>query len=168
RADVEALLNVIVEGLWALAADRQWRLRPIGRRDLLPDSVAHQLRRITEATLRNAGGAANIAVAYDGRQDIISAVRSSIRDLAQSGATAQQIAEQLDAADIEKRLCTHGQPEPDLIIRTSGEQRLSGFMPWQAANAELYFAPAAWPNFTHDDFSTALTVYATRNRRFGL
>ncbi|MFD0883323.1 polyprenyl diphosphate synthase [Streptosporangium algeriense] len=167
-ATVSELLNVIVDGLQELSRDRRWCLRPIGCLDLLPDPIAIRLSEIAQSTLEGRGLIANVAIAYDGREEITSAVRSLVRERACAGDHMLDLAERITAGDIGERLYTCGQPEPDLVIRTSGEQRLSGFMPWQTADAELYFSPVAWPDFTRERFAAALEAYAKRKRRHGL
>ena len=109
----------------------------------------------------------NVAVGYGGRQEITDAVRSMLVSHAASGTTIEELAETLQVEHIAEHLYTKGQPDPDLVIRTSGEQRLSGFLLWQSAHSEFYFCEAYWPDFRHVDFLRALRAYAERNRRFG-
>jgi short-chain Z-isoprenyl diphosphate synthase len=106
-------------------------------------------------------------VGYGGRREIVDAVRSLLREEDAKGRTAAQIAEDLDVQDISEHLYTSGQPDPDLLIRTSGEQRLSGFLMWQSAYSEFYFCEALWPDFRRVDFLRALRDYEQRGRRFG-
>jgi short-chain Z-isoprenyl diphosphate synthase len=105
----------------------------------------------------------NIALAYDGRAEIASAVQALLRERSPESIAASGIT----AEDIAARLFTRGQPDPDLILRTSGEQRLSGFLPWQAVYSEILFCPTPWPDFRKADFDSALKWYGTRCRRFG-
>ena len=100
-------------------------------------------------------------------REIVDAVRELLRDAAREGREIADLAETLGAEDIENYLYTRGQPDPDLVIRTSGEQRLSGFMMWQSAYSEFYFCEALWPDFRRVDFLRALRDYARRQRRFG-
>ena len=109
----------------------------------------------------------NIAVGYGGRQEIVDAVRSVLLEAAAEGTSLESLAEQLSVEDISSHLYTADMPDPDLLIRTSGEQRLSGFMTWQSAYSEFYFCRALWPDFTRVDFLRALRDYANRSRRFG-
>jgi len=119
-------------------------------------------------TLTRSGGAqVNIAVGYGGRQEITDAVRSLLVEHAAAGTALDELAEIIDADHIADHLYTRGQPDPDLLIRTSGELRLSGFMLWQSANSEYYFCDAYWPEFRRTDFLRALRSYADRHRRFG-
>jgi short-chain Z-isoprenyl diphosphate synthase len=109
----------------------------------------------------------NVAVGYGGRREIADAVRDLLLARAADGETIEQIADELTADDIASHLYTKGQPDPDLVIRTSGEQRLGGFLLWQSATSEFYFCEAYWPDFLHVDFLRALRSYAGRHRRFG-
>ena len=109
----------------------------------------------------------NVAVGYGGRQEIADAVRSLLQEHASRGTSIEELAELFDIEHIAEHLYTKGQPDPDLVIRTSGEQRLSGFLLWQSAHTELYFCEAYGPDFRRVDFLRALRDYAARNRRFG-
>ena len=108
-----------------------------------------------------------MAVAYGGRHELRDAVRSLLAAEAQRGTTLEELARTLEVDQISEHLYTRGQPDPDLLIRTSGEQRLSGFLPWQSAHSELYFCEALWPDFRKIDFLRALRSYQQRERRFG-
>jgi short-chain Z-isoprenyl diphosphate synthase len=109
----------------------------------------------------------NVAVGYGGRQEIADAVRKLLQAHAEAGGTIEELAEVLDVDHIAEHLYTSGQPDPDLLIRTSGEQRLSGFLLWQSAHSEFWFCEAYWPEFRRTDFLRALRDYAIRHRRFG-
>ena len=108
-----------------------------------------------------------VAIGYDGREEIVSAVRALLEDEARAGATLDDVAQRLTADAVAARLYTGGQPDPDLVIRTSGERRMSGFLLWQAADSELYFCDVYWPGFRKIDFLRALRSYSARSRRFG-
>ncbi len=108
-----------------------------------------------------------MAVGYGGRREIADAVRSLLQEHAARGGTLEELAEILDVEHIAEHLYTRGQPDPDLVIRTSGEQRLSGFLLWQSAHSEFYFHDANWPDFRRIDFLRALRSYASRQRRYG-
>ena len=95
-------------------------------------------------------------------------MRSLLQEHAGKGTTLEELAEFLDVDHIAEHLYTKGQPDPDLVIRTSGEQRLGGFLLWQSAHSEFYFCEAYWPDFRRVDFLRALRAYAVRNRRFGI
>ena len=125
------------------------------------------MQRSAESTTGKAGLTVNIAVGYGGRQEIVDAVRSLIRDEAARGTTTDALAEAVTVDSIGEHLYTSGQPDPDLVIRTSGEQRLSGFLLWQAAYSEIWFTDTYWPAFRKIDFLRALREYSQRSRRFG-
>ena len=139
----------------------------MGRLDLLPDAVATTLRDAQASTEGNTGLHVNVAIGYGGRHEIADAVRDYLRDRAQAGLTIAEVADVVDVEDIAAHLYTRGQPDPDLVIRTSGEQRLSGFLLWQSAHSEYYFCEAYWPSFRRVDFLRALRSYVTRDRRLG-
>ena len=109
----------------------------------------------------------NVAIGYGGRREIADAVRSLLQEQASAGTSIEELAEVLDVEHIAEHLYTKGQPDPDLVIRTSGEQRLSGFLLWQSAHCEFYFCEAYWPDFRKVDFLRALRAYGERDRRFG-
>jgi short-chain Z-isoprenyl diphosphate synthase len=109
----------------------------------------------------------NVAIGYGGRREIVDAVRNYIQDGVTHGQSADEIAQKLSIDEIGKHLYTAGMPDPELVIRTSGEQRLSGFLLWQSAHSEFYFCEAYWPDFRKVDFLRALRAYAQRHRRFG-
>ena len=170
RPDAElAPLLRIIEGVVADLARPQnrWTLNLVGALDLLPVDTASLLKQAAEGTAGRPGVLVNIAVAYGGRREIADAVRSLLQAHAATGATLEQVAEFLDPDHIAEHLYTSGQPDPDLLIRTSGEQRLSGFMLWQSAHSEFYFCDAYWPDFRRVDFLRALRAYAARQRRYG-
>jgi short-chain Z-isoprenyl diphosphate synthase len=139
----------------------------MGALDMLPGEMARRLKDVAEATSGNSGLVVNAAVGYGGRREIADAVRSLLQDHATRGTTIEELAEVLDMEHIAEHLYTAGQPDPDLVIRTSGEQRLGGFLLWQSTYSEFYFCDAYWPAFRKVDFLRALRSYAARNRRFG-
>jgi short-chain Z-isoprenyl diphosphate synthase len=167
--ELEPLLQIIEDLATELAEDGQpWRLRMVGALDVLPAHHAQALKAAEERTVGRSGGAqVNIAVGYGGRREIADAVRSLLQEHARAGGTIEELAEVLDVDHIAEHLYTRGQPDPDLVIRTSGEQRLSGFLLWQSAHSEFYFCDVNWPGFRHVDFLRALRSYANRQRRFG-
>ncbi len=167
-AELSPLLSIIERAVEGLAArDRPWRVHPVGSLDLLPDVTAHVLKAAAEATSHKTGLVVNVAVGYGGRREIADAVRSLLQDSASRGASLEEVAAVLDVEHIAEHLYTRGQPDPDLLIRTSGEQRLSGFLLWQSAHSEFYFCDAYWPDFRRVDFLRALRAYAARSRRYG-
>jgi short-chain Z-isoprenyl diphosphate synthase len=167
EAELTPLLGIIEEAVGALAAQQRWRLHPVGALDLLPQGTAEKLKAAAEATREVDGILVNIAVGYGGRREIADAVRSLIHEHAAQGTPVDQIADSITVEEIAQHLYTKGQPDPDLVIRTSGEQRLGGFLLWQSAKSEFYFCEAYWPDFRHVDFLRALRSYANRERRFG-
>lgn len=165
--EVVPLLKIIETAVADLAVEKRWRLHPIGALDLLPAETASSLKASAEATQDITGLHVNVAVGYGGRREIADAVRALIQEQAAAGRSAEEIADAVTVAEIEAHLYTKGQPDPDLVIRTSGEQRLGGFLLWQSAKSEFYFCEAYWPDFRHVDFLRALRSYADRERRFG-
>ena len=164
--ELEPLLEIIentVEGL----AGQGWRVQPVGALDLLPDKTARVLKQAAESTSDAPGLIVNVAVGYGGRREIADAVRSLLHEHASRGTSIEELAEILDVEHIAEHLYTRGLPDPDLVIRTSGEQRLSGFMLWQSAHSEFYFCEAFWPDFRKVDFLRAIRSYAARHRRYG-
>lgn len=165
--ELDPLLEVIDDAVARLAAAERWRIHPVGKRDVLPGWLADQLTVAEESTVAVDGLHVNVAVGYGGRQEIADAVRALIAEAAAKGVTMDELAEIIDVDSIAAHLYTKGQPDPDLVIRTSGEQRLSGFLLWQSAHSEFYFCEAYWPDFRRVDFLRALRDYADRERRFG-
>ena len=165
-AELEQLLQIIEDTVRELVAQR-WRVKPVGALDLLPAETAQVLKDAGEATADYPGLLVNVAVGYGGRREIADAVRALLQEHATKGTTIEELAEVLDVEHIAEHLYTAGQPDPDLVIRTSGEQRLGGFLLWQSAHSEFYFCDAYWPAFRKVDFLRALRSYAGRHRRFG-
>ena len=161
------LLRIICEAVEALAKQGAWRRVIVGDLSLLPDGVAADLTRSIEATAGREGMKVNIAVGYGGRHEITEAVRAMMREAAAAGRSLAEVAESFTDQDIASHLYTKDQPDPDLVIRTSGEQRLSGFMLWQSVHSEYYFCEVYWPDFRRVDFLRALRSYAQRERRLG-
>ncbi len=166
-AELRDLLAIIEQAVADLAAEGRWRLNPVGALDLLPDETARRLKEAADETREVDGLLVNIAVGYGGRREIADAVRSLLHDHASRGTSIEELAEILDVEHIAEHLYTRGQPDPDLVIRTSGEQRLGGFLLWQSAHSEFYFCEAYWPDFRRVDFLRAVRAYAERSRRFG-
>lgn len=167
EAELAPLLEIIAATVDGLAARGRYRLHAVGSFDLLPDETAARLKAAVEATQGTPGLVVNIAVGYGGRREITDAVRSLLAEHASRGASLEEVAATLDVEHIADHLYTKGQPDPDLVIRTSGEQRMSGFLLWQSVHSEFYFCEAFWPDFRRVDFLRALRAYAERNRRFG-
>lgn len=171
KAELEPLIRIIAATLRELSSGlndgTQMKVHPVGDQRILPKNLADLLNETAEQTKHNSGLHVNVAIGYGGREEIVDAAKSFLTDASESGYTLDQAIETLDVEAISDRLYTRGQPDPDLVIRTSGEQRLSGFLMWQSAYSEFYFCEALWPAFRRVDFIRALRDYATRNRRYG-
>ena len=165
--ELTPLLEIIETAVESLAEQRRWRLHPVGALDLLPSTTAEMLKAAEEATRDVDGMLVNIAVGYGGRREIADAVRSLLQEHAGRGTSLEELAQIIDVEHIADHLYTKGQPDPDLVIRTSGEQRLGGFLLWQSAKSEFYFCEAYWPDFRRVDFLRAIRSYAQRERRYG-
>ncbi|MEI6404469.1 MAG: isoprenyl transferase [Actinomycetes bacterium] len=166
--ELDPLLRIIEETVSDLASAGQWVINPVGALELLPDRTSKALRDAHDSTRDVEGLLVNVAVGYGGRREVVDAVRALLSEHATTGRSIDELAATLDIEHIAAHLYTKGQPDPDLVIRTSGEQRLSGFLLWQSAHSEFYFCEAYWPNFRKIDFLRALRAYAARNRRFGI
>lgn len=167
EAEIKDLVDIIVATVERLAHIGHWRLHHVGDLKVLDDDQRDRLVKAIEFTQDCDGPLVNVAVGYSGRSEITEAVREFILHKAAEGLTPEQIAAQVSDDEIEAHLYTRGQPDPDLVIRTSGEQRLSGFMPWQTVHSEYYFCEAYWPDFRRTDFLRALRAYEIRDRRHG-
>jgi short-chain Z-isoprenyl diphosphate synthase len=170
KEEIEGLLKVIEGKLDELSKDpiiksNGFRIRVLGNLDLLPDRLKEVIRRCEDRTKDHTDRILNIAVGYGGREEIVEAVKRTISE--KSASTVEELAESITMDDITSRLYTCGIPDPDLIIRTSGEIRLSGFLLWQSAYSEFYFCDAFWPVFRKIDFLRAIRSYQQRGRRFG-
>ena len=166
-AEVQFLMQVIEDVVTErLVQSARWRVHVAGRLDVLPDSTARALKRAVEETRDCTTGAnVTVAVGYGGQEEVVDALRSLFLEHAEAGQTIEQIAQAVTPEAIAAHLYTAGRPDPDLVIRTSGEQRLSGFLLWQTAYSQLYFCDTYWPAFRHIDFLRALRTYAARARR---
>jgi undecaprenyl diphosphate synthase len=143
--------------------DNNLRFRAIGFTGMLPANIQAEIRRVEAETKGNTGMFLNIALSYGARQELVSVARQ----LAQEVAAGRLLPEEIDEQSIEKRLFTAGNPDPDLVIRTGGDQRISNFLLWQSAYAELFFTDKCWPDFQVADLHEAISIYASRERRFG-
>jgi short-chain Z-isoprenyl diphosphate synthase len=161
------LLDIIAELADELSRERDWRVQHVGRSENLPPGLARVLHEASERTRGNTGMHVNLAVGYGGRSEIVDAVRSIIAKHDEGGGSLEELAASLTPEQIGEHLYTGGQPDPDLVIRTSGEQRLSDFLLWQSAHSEFYFVEALGPDLREVDFLRAIRDYARRERRFG-
>ena len=139
------------------------KMQIIGNRDALSDRMIKSINKCEEKTKNNTGTVFNIAINYGGRDEIVNAVKTIARKVKNNEMAIEDITEQT----ISKNLYTKGEPDPDLLIRTSGEQRLSNFLPWQLSYTEFLFVDKYWPDFTEEDLDDAIKVYQKRNRKFG-
>ena len=146
---------------------RRRRVRVVGRRELLPESTRQAIERAEEATAADGPDELLIAIGYGGREEITDAVRRMLADRIRRGDSIEGIVNDLSPDEISRYLYAPDIPDPDLIIRTSGELRLSGFLLWQSAYSEYYFCDVFWPEFRRIDFLRALRSYANRERRRG-
>ena len=167
-AELDPLLRIIEAVVVELAQPQnRWTLNIVGALDLLPAETAEILKEAAGRTGGRPGVLVNVAVGYGGRREITDAVRALLHSHVASGSTLEEVADLLDVEHISEHMYTKGQPDPDLVIRTSGEQRLSGFLLWQSAHSEFYFCEAYWPDFRRVDFLRALRAFAARQRRYG-
>jgi short-chain Z-isoprenyl diphosphate synthase len=160
------VLGDLVDRLPAAVANHDIELRFVGSLDLLPPDLAAKAKRAVELT-GSGSRSLTIALGYGGRQEIVDATKDVITKLAAEGLDPQQIAEKVDAKMLASHMYNPDVPDPDLVIRTSGEARLSGFLLWQSAYSEFAFVDVLWPEFRRVDFLRALREFTHRERRFG-
>jgi undecaprenyl diphosphate synthase len=162
-ADLMMLLKRFIRNDLAELHANNIRVRIIGDRKGLTPDIGSLLQEAEELTRDNSGLVLVVAFNYGGRQEIARAVRAIAREVKEGHLDPEAV----DAGTIERALDTDGIPDPDLVIRTSGEQRLSNFLPWQSAYSEFVFLPCFWPDFDHAAFKAAVDQYVGRERRFG-
>jgi short-chain Z-isoprenyl diphosphate synthase len=167
--EVAGLLSVIEETVERMGRDtaRGLKVTAVGALELLPEETRRALEQAEAATADHDRLRVQVAVGYGGRQEITDALRSLLLARSAEGRSLEEVAATLCPEDIGDHLYTTGLPDPDLIIRTSGEVRLSGFLLWQSAHSEFYFCDTYWPEFRRVDFLRALRDYQSRTRRFG-
>ena len=169
--EISSLIEIITDVVEEICAPaNRWSVRTVGDLELLGEEPARRVREAVESTESEATTGTfhvNVAVGYGGRQEIVDAVRALLGKELVNGASGDQLIEAVTAEAISENLYTSGQPDPDLVIRTSGEQRLSGFLLWQSAYSEMWFTEAYWPEFRRVDFLRALRDYTARHRRYG-
>jgi short-chain Z-isoprenyl diphosphate synthase len=166
-SELSDLIEIIAELAEELSHYRDWRVQHVGSDAGLPEPLVAALDAAEHRTADKRGMHVNLAVGYGGRKEITDAMRSIVASHHAEGRSLEDLAERLTPDLIGEHLYTGGQPDPDLVIRTSGEQRLSDFMLWQAAHSEFYFVEALGPDLRQVDFLRALRDYAGRHRRFG-
>jgi len=166
--EVQALMNLFEKSIEKELSEgrihkNRVRVRIIGRKDLLSESLRRKVEEIENVTKDYDNYFLNLAIAYGGREEILKA----IREIANEAKEGKLNPDFIDEAIVRKHLYTSDLPDPDLILRTSGEERISNFLLWQIAYSELYFADVYWPSLTKIDFLRAILSYQRRSRRFG-
>jgi tritrans,polycis-undecaprenyl-diphosphate synthase [geranylgeranyl-diphosphate specific] len=169
QTEVEGLMNLFKENFEIISKhkkikDNRIQIKAVGNLELLPDDVRESICNAESSTSSYDNMLLNIAIGYDGRLEIIDAIKKISHDVKEGKLTIKDIDEDL----VNKNLYTAGLADPNLIIRTSGEERLSGFLLWQSSYSELYFCDSYWPDFRKVDFLRALRSYQKREQRFGI
>ncbi len=168
REEVERLIKLFIESLRKAADDSRVkehgiRIRVIGQTELLPEELKDAIRYAEEKTKEHSNLYLNVAIAYGGREEIVRAIKEIAKEVKEGKLEVEDITEDT----VRRHLYTGDLPDPDLILRTSGEERISNFLLWQSAYSEFYFADIYWPTFRKIDFLRAIRAYQLRNRRFG-
>lgn len=166
KEEVEALMSLLENYLDDFAKEADTEnivIRVLGDLTALSESLQESIRKTIERTKNNTGTIFNIALNYGGRNEIVNATREISKEILEGKLKPEEINENV----IAEHLYTKNDPDPDLLIRTSGELRLSGFLPWQTVYSEFIFLEKLWPDFTSEDLDNAIEVFAKRNRKFG-
>ncbi len=166
KEEVDELMKLYLDYLKSAeheTSDRNVRVRIIGSREGLSKEIVDQIHKIETNTMKRDRMTLNIALNYGGRQDLLQAVRRIVDDV-QKGLLDK---DNITCEELQKRLYTEDIPDPDLLIRTSGEMRISNFLIWQCSYTEFYFSPVLWPDFREKHLHEAIVEYQRRNRRFG-
>lgn len=166
KDEVDALMRLLrnyMKTCLKTAEKNRMCVRVLGEKSRLDQDIRTRIQELEEATRHNDGLRFQIAINYGGRDEIVRAVRRMGQDIQRGAVVPQEINEQL----VGEYLDTHGIPEPDLLIRTCNEQRISNFLLWQLAYTELYFTPVAWPDFNKEELVKAVEAYNQRDRRYG-
>ncbi|MDD3409017.1 MULTISPECIES: polyprenyl diphosphate synthase [Methanobrevibacter] len=168
KEEVDGLMNLFEINFKKLVTHKKIhknkvRVKAVGRLELLPSNVREAINEAEEATKNYHDSQLNLAIGYDGRQEIVDAIKKIVDEVENGKINKENITEDL----VSKNLYTEGLSDPNLIIRTSGEERLSGFLLWQSSYSELYFCDSLWPELRKTDFLRALRDYQERDRRFG-
>lgn len=167
KDEVDALMGLLrnyMKTCLKTAAKNNMCVRVIGEKSRLDEDIRNRIAQLEEATRNNTGLHFQIGINYGGRDEIVRAVREIALKTAKEGLDADRITEEM----ISETLDTKGIPDPDLLIRTCNEQRISNFLLWQLAYTEFYFTPVAWPDFTKEELEKAVEAYNKRDRRYGL
>ncbi|APS20101.1 UDP diphosphate synthase [Streptomyces sp. Tue 6075] len=162
-AEVDALMRIITDLVNGLAASDRWRLRHRGVRAMVPEPLLTALDEVTARTTDNTGMRVNLAICYGGREEVTEACRELLEGYAHEGLSPAEAARLVTAETVTEAIAADD-PAPELVVRTSGEQRSSGFLLWTARHAEHYFTTTYWPDFGYDDLKAALTHYERRSR----
>jgi short-chain Z-isoprenyl diphosphate synthase len=165
--ELQDLFQILDQLAKEMVSRGRWKIRIMGDKSALAGRFLDSLEESEKASQNTKGATVNLAIGYGGRQEITDAMRSIVQSAISAGEDLSKVSESLTPELIASHLYTSDQPDPDLIIRTSGEQRLSGFLLWQSSNSELYFEEALWPDFRKVDFLRAIRAFARRHRRFG-
>jgi short-chain Z-isoprenyl diphosphate synthase len=173
EGEISGIFAAVEHKMRALAEDASTRekgvhITAIGRREILPPGLVEAIERAEAVTRDNHRVALNLAVGYGGREEIADALRELLTDCVARGLTAAETADAITPEAISMHLYRADLPDPDLIIRTSGETRLSGFLLWQSVHSELYFCDVNWPAMRRIDFLRAIRAFQRRERRFGM
>jgi short-chain Z-isoprenyl diphosphate synthase len=170
--EVSALHEILADKLAALSERAQkpgprMRIRVFGRLGALPERLSETIQKVEADTANHEGLTLNVALGYSGRDELVDATRALIRSLATQRIPAEEMVDHVTSEALAGHLYTAAHSDPDLIIRTSGEMRLSGFLPWQSAHSEFHFTDVYWPAFRELDFLRAVRTFQQRERRFG-
>lgn len=165
--ELHELFHICAELAEDLSHHDEWVIRHVGALEGLPPELTNTLNEVITHTAGRDGLVVNLAIGYGGRREISDAVKQIVIEHQAAGGTLDDLTSALSEEAIHAHLYTGGIPDPDLVLRTSGEQRISDFLLWQSANSEFYFADALWPDFRRVDFLRALRSFAGRQRRFG-
>jgi short-chain Z-isoprenyl diphosphate synthase len=173
QAELSALQEIVTDKLATLAERARgqpppMRIRVFGRLEALPERLSKTIEQVEAETAGHEGLTLNVALGYSGRDELVDATRALIRMLAAQGIPAEEMVDHVCSEALAGHLYTAEHSDPDLIIRTSGEMRLSGFLPWQSTHSEFYFTDVYWPAFRELDFLRAVRTFQQRERRFGL
>ncbi len=167
KDEVDALMKLLrnyMKTCLTTARKNRMCVRVLGDKSGLDEDIRNRIAELEEATKNNDGLHFQIALNYGGRDEIVRAVRKIVQKAESGGLTPEEVTEEY----LSDMLDTHGLPEPDLLIRTCNEQRISNFLLWQLAYTEFYFTPVAWPDFTREELIKAVEAYNHRDRRYGM